>query len=151
MNDTAITAAVKAKMLADEVVSAFAVQVETRDGVVILRGDVKSKSEAEMAIDIASATQGVKDVDASALLVKGSSQPLTDTIITSKIKAQYAKEKIFGDKPITVMGIHVETNDGVVVLEGEVDTKAQLENAKSLAENVSGVRAVQSNLSVKNH
>ena len=148
MNDTAITASIKMRMAADEVVSASKVKVETNDGIVILTGNVNSKSEAEAAIDIASSTENVKDINASGLLIKGSSQPFTDTIITSKIKAEQAKEKVFGDKPIKVF-IHVETNDGKVVLTGEVDNAAQIENAKRLAENVKGVRVVHSNLTVK--
>ncbi len=149
MNDTAITAAIKVKMAADNVVSASNVKVETKDAIVILTGNVKSKSEAERAIDIASSTENVKDIDASGLLIEGSSQPVTDAILTSKIKAQYAKEKVFGDKPVKVLGIHVETNNGEVVLTGEADNEAQIKNAKMLAENVKGVRSVKSNLTVK--
>jgi len=148
MNDTAITASIKTKMATDKVVSAFNVKVETKNGIVTLTGNVNSTSEAEAAIDIASSTENVKDIDASGLLIKGSSQPFTDTIITSKIKAEYAREKVFGDKPIKFF-IHVETNDGNVVLTGEADNAAQIENAKRLAENVTGVRVVHSNLTVK--
>ena len=149
MKDTAITAAIKAKLAADEVVSAADIKVETKDGVVMLTGDVKSKAAAEIAIDIAGSTQDVADIDASGLLIKGSRQPFADAIITSKIKARYAQEKVFGDKPIKVLGIHVETNDGEVVLSGEVDNAAQIENAKRFAENVKGVRVVRSDLRVE--
>ena len=37
----------------------------------------------------------------------------------------------------------------IVALTGEVDSAAQIENAKRFAENVKGVRAVRSNLAVK--
>jgi len=149
MNDTAITTAVKAKMVTDTVVSASDVKVETKSGVVFLTGNVNSQAAAQAAIDSAFSTPDVSDVDTSGLLIEGSSQPFTDAIITGKIKAQFAKEKVFGDKPINVLGIHVETNDGVVALTGEVDSAAQTENAKRFAENVKGVRAVRSNLAVK--
>ncbi len=149
MQDTAITTAIKAKLATDEVVSASDVKVETNNGVVVLTGDVKSKLAAAAAIDIASSVQNVIDIDASGLLIKGSSQPLADTIITSKIKARYAQEKVFGDKPINVLGIHVETNDGEVTLRGEVENTDQIENAKRFAENVKGVRVVRSDLKVK--
>lgn len=150
MNDALITTAIKAKMVADKTVSASNITVTTENGIVTLSGDVKSKAEADAAIDIASTTEGVVDIRASDLLVQGSSQPFTDAIITGKIKALYAKEKIFGDKPVSVVAVHVETNDGVVYLKGTVDNKAQAENAKRLAENVKGVRKVDdSNLVVR--
>ena len=149
MKDTLITTAIKAKMVADKTVSASDITVTTEKGVVTLSGDVKSKAEADAAINIASTTDDVIDIDASHLLVQGSSQPFTDAIITAKIKALYAKEKIFGDKPVAVVSVHVETNDGEVQLKGTVDNKAQEENAKRLAEKVKGVRKVYSNLAIQ--
>ncbi len=149
MSDTVITTKIKAAMATDKIVSASDVKVETTNGIVKLSGDVKSKAEADAAINIASTTEGVVDIDASHLLVQGGSQPFTDAIITAKIKALFAKEKVFGDNPIAVTSIHVETNDGQVMLTGDVDTQAQATNAQALAEKIKSVRKVQSNLVVK--
>lgn len=62
MSDTAITAKVKSALLADQTTSGFAIQVETKDGVVQLSGFVDSATEKERAGEIASGIEGVKDV-----------------------------------------------------------------------------------------
>jgi hyperosmotically inducible protein len=72
VKDTAITTDVKARFAADTTVSALSIKVETTNGVVHLTGDVKSKAEADKAIEIAKKVDGVKKVK-SDLVVKPSS------------------------------------------------------------------------------
>lgn len=64
MDDAAITAAVKAKLLADPMVGGLRIDVDTREGVVYLTGDhMKSQAEIDQAIKLARETSGVKSVD----------------------------------------------------------------------------------------
>ena len=64
MDDAAITAAVKAKLLADPKVGGLKIDVDTRNGVVYLTGDhMKSQAEIDMAIKLAKETSGVKSVE----------------------------------------------------------------------------------------
>jgi hyperosmotically inducible periplasmic protein len=67
--DTSITAAIKAKMAADEHVKASNIDVDTKNGVVTLTGTVSSKAEADRAVAIAKEAEGVKSVT-SHLVVK---------------------------------------------------------------------------------
>lgn len=67
--DTSITAAIKAKMAADEQVKASNIDVDTKNGVVTLTGTVSSKAEADRAIALAKEAEGVKSVT-SHLVVK---------------------------------------------------------------------------------
>jgi len=67
--DTSITAAIKAKMAADEHVKASNIDVDTKDGIVTLSGTVSSKAEADRAVAIAKEAEGVKSVT-SHLVVK---------------------------------------------------------------------------------
>lgn len=69
VDDTVITAKVKAALLKDPVVSGFAVSVETRKGVVLLSGFVQNDNQARRAVQIASAVQGVVTVK-NALAIK---------------------------------------------------------------------------------
>ena len=69
VDDSMITAKVKAALLKDPVVSAFAVGVETRKGVVLLSGFVQSDDQARRAAQIASSVQGVVTVK-NALAIK---------------------------------------------------------------------------------
>ena len=60
--DAALTAAVKTKFLADSKVSGLKIDVDTRNGVVTLTGDVASAAEKRAAVAIAKETDGVKSV-----------------------------------------------------------------------------------------
>ena len=61
-SDAAITYAVKTQFLADPGVSGLKINVDTDDGVVTLRGNVKSLAEADRASAIARQSSGVKSV-----------------------------------------------------------------------------------------
>jgi len=69
VDDSVITAKVKAALLKDPVVSGFAVSVETRKGIVLLSGFVQNDNQARRAVQIASAVQGVVTVK-NALAIK---------------------------------------------------------------------------------
>jgi hyperosmotically inducible periplasmic protein len=60
--DAAITSAVKTKFLADTAVSGLKIDVDTKNGVVTLNGNVASKSEADRAMALARDTNGVKEI-----------------------------------------------------------------------------------------
>lgn len=72
---------------------------------------------------------------------------VSDSMITSKIKAKYAEDKL-----LKSLDISVSTRSGEAVLSGEVDSTTQYEQAISLAQSVEGVEHVNSNkLSVKSN
>ncbi len=73
---------------------------------------------------------------------------VSDTTITSKIKGLYVSEKVFGDKDISVMGVNVETTNGIVRLTGTVTNETQADNAIKIAKAVVGVKRVIFNLKV---
>jgi hyperosmotically inducible protein len=60
--DAEITTAVKTKLLADKTVGGLKIDVDTKDGVVTLTGDVKSTAERNQALHLARGTKGVKHV-----------------------------------------------------------------------------------------
>ncbi|WP_179958130.1 BON domain-containing protein [Chitinimonas arctica] len=60
--DVAITAEVKAALLLDKRVAGMAIEVETDDGVVALRGTVSGKDEKRVAEQIARNVEGVRKV-----------------------------------------------------------------------------------------
>jgi hyperosmotically inducible protein len=62
LDDTAITSKIKAKYLADDIVSALDIKVITDNSNVILTGEVSSEKAAQQAVEIAKNTAGVKDV-----------------------------------------------------------------------------------------
>jgi osmotically-inducible protein OsmY len=68
----------------------------------------------------------------------------SDTALTTKVKAN-----IFKEPDLKSMAIHVETENGVVMLSGFVDSKAEAEKAVKVAKNVDGVTSVKSAIKVK--
>lgn len=62
MTDPAITVAVKTSLLADPNVSGLKIDVDTKDSIVTLTGNVKSADEKTRAEDAAKGTKGVSSV-----------------------------------------------------------------------------------------
>lgn len=68
----------------------------------------------------------------------------SDSVITTKVKAS-----IFAEPALKSMGIHVDTEKGVVMLSGFVNSKAEADKAVSAAKTVQGVTNVNSAIKVK--
>jgi hyperosmotically inducible periplasmic protein len=62
VDDTAITASVKSRMLEDERVAGTSISVETLNGTVLLSGFAKSQTEKDAAESIARKVEGVRTV-----------------------------------------------------------------------------------------
>ena len=75
--------------------------------------------------------------DQSAMPQKGSEQPLDDSMITTKVKAE-----MLAAKDVAGMKIEVKTVNGVVSLSGDVHTQAEADRAAEVARRVKGVASV---------
>ena len=149
VSDTWITTKVKAKLAATDDVKSLDVSVDTVNGVVHLTGDVHSNTERDKALSAARSIEGVKDVDASGLKVSAdpaeegeqesadSDQPVNDTWITTKVKAELATTD-----GVDSMDISVHTVNGVVALSGMVKSDIERKKAVAAARSVKGVRKV---------
>ena len=73
-----------------------------------------------------------------------SDQPVKDSYITTKVKAELAK-----DKGTNARDIHVTTKDGVVMLDGSVASDAEKELAEQDAKKIKGVVGVHNGLTVQ--
>ena len=69
---------------------------------------------------------------------------VSDAMITTKVKAEFAK-----DKMVSATKIHVDTDKGVVTLGGTAKSKAEADHAVALAKNVSGVASVKNDIKVQ--
>lgn len=148
-SDSEIVASIKSELSANKTTSDLKVNVSSHSGVVTLDGKVNTDAEADKLIEIAGSMQGVNDVNTSHLTVVESKHDMSDTAITAKVKGMYVREKLFGDKDISVMGVNVETTNGVVYLTGTVENQLQADNAVKLAKSIHGVKKVESKLEVK--
>ena len=72
-----------------------------------------------------------------------SAQPMTDSMITTKVKAELAK-----DRDTKAKDIHVDTKNGVVMLHGAVASMAEKDKAEQDVRSIKGVVDVTNNLKV---
>ncbi|WJV54383.1 molecular chaperone OsmY [Pectobacteriaceae bacterium CE90] len=148
VDDSAITAKVKAALLASKTLDSDDISVKTTQGVVTLSGFVTSQKLAISAVEIATKTEGVKSVSDKLQVKDASSQSLMsyagDAVTTSTIKA-----KLLADDIVPSRHVRVETVDGVVQLTGQVGNKAQSDRAEKIAKSVDGVKSVKNDLTVK--
>ncbi len=104
---------------------------------------MKTMKRNYVAALIAAASMTVAANGAFADDVK-SDQPVKDSYITTKVKAELAK-----DKGTKAHDIHVTTKDGVVMLEGTVGSAAEKELASQDARKIKGVVDVKNGLTVQ--
>ncbi len=154
--DTGVTSKVKTKMLADDTVRAYQIQVETKDGVVTLTGNIDSQEAKDRALQLAKDTKGVVQViDMIAVKTAAGNaeapepprtigQHIDDAGITMRVKT-----RLLEDPLVKGLKIDVDTRDGVVYLTGPVSSKAEKEKAIEIAKATEGVRDVQANLTVE--
>lgn len=146
VNDTAITAAIKMQYTKDGLLNPFDINVETKNGVVVLDGTVDSSKEYQQAIMIAESLYDVIGVDADNLVVKGSKSPLTDAYITAKVKGRLLKNKIIGPKVLKNTDVSIETVDGVVFITGHAKDPAQVKKIIETAKLTEGVKSVNAEI-----
>jgi hyperosmotically inducible protein len=152
VTDAGITGAVKTKLAADSKVNASEINVDTKDGVVTLTGNIDSQEAKSRALQIARETTGVRDVQDMISVREASAQGnapnpdrtvgerIDDAGITMKVKA-----KLLDDPVVKGLRIDVDTRDGVVYLTGSVSGETEKQKAIDLARNTEGVRDVQAN------
>lgn len=67
-----------------------------------------------------------------------------DSTITTKVKTAFAT-----DKTVSAMRVHVETNQGIVRLSGNVGSMAEKRRAEEVARSIAGVKSVTNAITVQ--
>jgi hyperosmotically inducible protein len=147
INDSWLTAKTKIALFADARVKGSEINVETTQGLVMIRGKVDSDAAKQAAEGIAREIDGVKSVKNELQVVAPSKREAIDDkdeAITRRVKEQIAK-----DSNLMKAGIHTQTNAGVVSLSGEVQDLVTSANASWIAWQLPGVKSVKNDLTVK--
>ena len=97
----------------------------------------KQLSTITLAVALACGFSAPSFADSTDMSAKSSSQPVTDTWITTKVKTELATTE-----GIKSGDIDVTTKNGLVTLSGVVNSKAQVQKAVAIAKSVNGVRDV---------
>ncbi len=147
--DPGVTTAVKAKLAADDTVKAYKIDVDTKNGIVTLAGNVDTAEAKTRAVEVARATKGVTNVvdrlavTPPAVATSGVSEAVTDPAITATVKSSFLV-----DPAVSGLKINVDTDRGVVTLTGAVKTSAEKARAEEIAKNTAGVNAVVNSLTI---
>ena len=148
--DAWITLKVKAALAFHPKVSAADTRVKTQDGVVCLTGQARSEAQKERTAEYARAVEGVKEVH-NELAVVPSAAPLKalggkvdDASITAQVKTS-----LLFHKATRVLATRVSTRHGVVTLQGEVRNAAERDLVARLAEDITGVKRVNNQMTIR--
>jgi hyperosmotically inducible periplasmic protein len=171
-SDPGITAAVKSKLAADDTVKSYRIDVDTKDRIVTLKGEVDTEVNRARALQIARTTDGVRDVVDSMTVAPGAT-PTTGVDDPLQNKASEAsrdarakagetgdvmgdagittavKTKMLADPDVAGLKIDVDTKDSIVTLTGNVTSTAEKKKAIELAKETSGVKSVIDRLKIE--
>ncbi len=142
VSDSWITSKTKIALFADDRVKGRQVRVETKDGVVMLRGKVDSPEAKSAALEIAKSIEGVKNVKNELQVVAPSQR--SEVAADDKAVAKNVQSKLKADPQLK--NVKVEVNKGVVSLSGEVKSIDASAKASEVASSVAGVRSVKNDL-----
>jgi len=155
--DAGITTEVKTKLAADDTVKAYQIDVDTKDKVVTLTGNVDSTAARDRALMIARNNDGVTSVvdrlvvaggsvagaDAARDAAAGAGAVVTDAALTTAVKT-----KLLADTTVGGLKIDVDTKDGIVTLTGKVKNATEKNAALQIARTTDGVKGVTDNLTI---
>ncbi len=147
INDSYLTAKTKIALFADARVKGSEITVESAQGAMMIRGKVDSDAAKLAAEGIAKGIDGVKSVKNELQVVAPAKRAATDdkdAAITTRVNAQIEK-----NSDLKKAGIRAQTNAGVVSLSGEVQDLMTSAQASWIAWQVSGVKSVKNDLTVK--
>ncbi len=119
------------------------IKVNSKDGVVTLKGTVAASSHKSLAEDTVENLPGVKSVD-NQLKVKGESPAEhSDGWIGTKVKSA-----LLYHRNVRATKTVVSVKDGIVTLSGEASSMAQKELTTEYAQDVEGVKSVKNEMTV---
>ena len=149
-NDALITARVQSKFFVESRVKGRRIDVDTRNGVVTLSGQVADEDERAQALLLARTTEGVSRVEDhltiapdDAAAATPAAPPMDDAMLMTTIQAKY-----FVDPVVKNSTVDVSVRQGVVTLQGTVPSDAVRKQAIAIAQNAGGVVQVIDRLTV---
>jgi hyperosmotically inducible protein len=162
VDDATVLAKVKTRLASQASVNALKINVDVRQNVVTLTGEVPSQTEKDQAGRLAQETEGVRSVtnnltinpdalgsstikekaqEATQDVGREAGEALGDAALLTKVKAQFVSNGI--------LGTDVDVNNGEVTLRGAVSNEIERQKAESIARQTGGVVSVKNLLTIK--
>jgi osmotically-inducible protein OsmY len=139
VSDSWITAKTKIALYADERVSGTQVNVDTKSGVVTLRGKVDSAEAKSAAESVAKSIDGARSVKNELQVVAPPARKAVDA--SDKDIAKAVGDRLHKDPQLKK--VDVRADSGVVTLTGEVSSVTASAKASEIARQIPGVRSVR--------
>lgn len=153
LEDATLGAVIRVRLLWSSQTQGLPIEVDSRAGVVTLRGRVTSAEAKQMAGSVAASTDGVYLVNN--LISLGVSDPAQAREQAAAAAAEVQSDAWINDKVQTSFlysrnldgpNIKVATQEGVVRLSGEVMSNEQKTIAQEIARQIRGVRGVDADM-----
>ena len=123
-------------------------QVEVKDGVVLLRGEVKNESQLARTSEYVRDVQGIKGVRNEMTVAKDTGKPaqtrqekIDDASVTAQVMLA-----LLTHRSTSALKPSVATKDGIVTLGGKIQNGTEKELATTLVSDIHGVRGVINNM-----
>lgn len=145
VDDSVLTARVRAALMANEAIKSLDIKVKTRKDQVMLSGFADSQDQIDRAIVLVNGVEGVVSVDNQMSLKEGKQtvgNKIDDSVITARVKSA-----LLSDPIIKSGDVQVTTRKGEVQLSGFIADTVQIERALEVTRGVEGVRGVVNHMS----
>ena len=152
ISDAAITAEVEARYRGEDRLKSAQISVTTTNGVVTLTGSVGNSEAKSVAVELAKGVEGVKGVEGDELsipsaavtgpptahqLARTTEEAISDSMITAKVKSE-----LLADSVGKGLDVSVNTQHGVVTLQGKLANPDAVDHIKGIVQKVAGVTSV---------
>jgi hyperosmotically inducible periplasmic protein len=149
-SDAWLVTKVKTTLFFHSSVSATATEVNAKDGIVTLRGDVAGQAQKDLTTEYAKDVDGVKDVKNEMVVSTASkkSKSAGDKIDDASITG-LAKMTLLYHRSTSALNTSVTTQDGVVTLTGKAKNAAEKDLATKYVKDVNGVKSVKNQMTIE--
>jgi osmotically-inducible protein OsmY len=147
-------------LLFNEFLNSFAIDTEVQNGTAYLTGTVESDIDRDLAGEIAKSIKGIDKVDNQLLVDKAKArsggnkdvamenESFRQSVMNATVTAR-VKSKLLLNSNTSGMAIDVDSEDGMVILTGQVSSRQEKELAVLIAGNTEGVKSVKDHLMVE--
>jgi len=149
-SDAWISTKVKTTLLFHQNVSAMT-EVNTKDGIVTLKGDADNQAQKDLTTEYARDVDGVKEVKNEMTVSKTSKKTprtLGEKIDDASITAQVKMVLLF-HRSTSVLNTKVNTKHGVVTVSGEARNAAEKDLVSKLVNDIKGVNTVENEMTIE--
>lgn len=148
-SDAWLTTKVKTMFLFHRNVSAMT-EVNTKDGIVTLKGEATSQAQKDLTTEYAKDVEGVKDVNNEMTIGKTAKkkQTVSSKIDDASITAQ-VKMTLLYHRSTSALNTSVVTKKGVVTLTGKAKNAAEKDLATKFVNDVNGVKSVNNKMTIE--